>query len=158
MGIVIMCEQRDKILILINEYQSNKINLVELLQGMQEFFGYLPQEEVERVCKICNIPLTRAYEIMTFYAQFKLMPPAKYMINVCTGTACYIKGADELIGIIRRECNIPDGENVSSDVRFALGNVRCLGCCSLAPVVTINGEIYGRMSPKKLRELLKTLE
>lgn len=141
---------------LISDFNEGKINKIELLQEIQDMYGYLPEEVVRRASKECKVPLTDLYGIATFYKQFNMNPPAKYNIDVCTGTACYINGAQEIVDTVKRLTGIED--KVSKDNKFSLNTSRCIGCCAMAPVMVINGETYGHVTAKQVEEIIKGLE
>ena len=127
-----------------------------MLQEIQEMYSYLPKEVVEKVSRECEIALTELYGIATFYKQFKMDPPAKYVIDVCIGTACYINGAEEIVNTVKKLTGIED--KVSKDNKFSLNTSRCIGCCAMAPVMVINGETYDHVTVKKVEEIIKGLQ
>ncbi len=131
------------------------INLVGKLQDIQEEFGYLKRDKLDEISRELKIPLARIYSLATFYSSFSLTPPAKHSITVCTGTACYIKGAGEIVERIIEKLGITPGET-TDDNKFKLETVNCLGACALAPLVTIDGNYYGNMTPEKIIEALET--
>ncbi len=122
--------------------------LINAMLEVQRKHGYLPKEELERVAKDFNVPISRLYSIATFYSAFSLKPAAKHTIHICKGTACVIKGSEVLEDAIR-EMGIIDG------VEFDYIPIRCFGACSMAPVVVIDGQVYGKMTVSRLRRLIE---
>jgi NADH:ubiquinone oxidoreductase subunit E len=129
--------------------------LIEILRTAQEIFGYLPIEVQEFIAGEMNIPASKIYGVVTFYNFFSMKPRGKYTINVCMGTACYVKGAPRLVQMITDELKTGMGET-TSDGRFTISAVRCVGACSLAPVFVIGEDTFGRIDTKeKLVDILK---
>ena len=141
----------------IYEYEQASGSLIPLLQRTQEIFGYLPKEAMEKIAHYLNIPLSRVYGVATFYAQFRFEPLGKYVIKVCHGTACHVNGAVNIAETIREEVGIEEGET-TKDGLITLERVACLGCCSLAPVIMINGKVFGKLTPDKVRKIIKQLK
>lgn len=140
----------------INEKKGLQNPLIEILHQAQEIFGYLPAEVQQYIAEQLNIPVGQIYSVVTFYNFFSMEPRGKYVINVCMGTACYVKGAPKLIQMMEEELSIAMGET-TDDGQFTLTSVRCVGACSLAPVFTIGEETFGRVdSRKKLSKILST--
>ena len=146
-------EQEQKLIELIAAHKGQRGALMPVLQGAQEIYGYLPIEVQKLVAQHLDIPLEEVYGVSTFYSQFTLNPKGKYKISVCLGTACYVKGSgdifkklEEILGITSGECT-PDGQ-------FSLDSCRCVGACGLAPVMMINGEVYGRLTPDDVPDIL----
>lgn len=133
---------------------SEPEKVIPLLQEIQNRHGYLSEELVEAVAAEINLPVSRLYGVATFYSQFRFKPIGKYLIKVCKGTACHVAGAEKVYSIISEELGIEEG-GTTSDGLFTLESVACLGCCSLAPVVMINENIYGKLSPAKTSRILK---
>ncbi len=129
--------------------------LIEVLHKAQDIFGYLPPEVQSFVSKGLNIPINKVYGVVTFYNYFSMKPRGKHLINVCTGTACYVKGAPKLIDIFKEELGVSMGET-TPDGQFTLSSVRCVGACSLAPVFVIGEETYGRVDTRaKVQKIIK---
>ncbi|HOY84802.1 MAG: NAD(P)H-dependent oxidoreductase subunit E [Candidatus Cloacimonetes bacterium] len=129
--------------------------LIEVLRQAQEIFGYLPVEVQEFVAREMNIPVNKIYGVVTFYNFFTMTPRGKYTLNLCMGTACYVKGAPRLAQMIEEELGVKMGET-TPDGRFTVSAVRCVGACSLAPVFVIGEETYGRVDTReKMSEILK---
>ena len=128
--------------------------VIPLLQEIQSRHGYLSQEIVEAVAEEINLPVSRLYGVATFYSQFRFEPIGKHLIKVCKGTACHVAGAEKVFSIISEDLGIEEG-GTTEDGLFTLESVACLGCCSLAPVVMIDDNIYGKLSPAKMGKILK---
>ncbi|MCD6559765.1 MAG: NADH-quinone oxidoreductase subunit NuoE [Palaeococcus sp.] len=141
----------------IYNYEPNPSSLIPLLQKTQENFGYLPREALEEISKYLNIPLSRVYGVATFYAQFRFEPLGKYVVRICHGTACHVNGAVNISQAIREEVGIEEGQT-TEDGLITLERVACLGCCSLAPVIMINDKVFGKLTPEKVRKLMKKLK
>jgi len=133
-----------ELLAFIDEWKEKPGNLIMILHRVQEHYGYVPREVAFQVADILQIPPARVYGVLTFYHFFKLQKPGKYQISVCLGTACYLKGGDDLLKELERVLGIGMG-GVTEDGMFSLTAVRCLGCCGLAPVISVNGEIHGTL-------------
>jgi len=128
--------------------------LIPLLQAAQDCYGYIPPLAIEQIAEVTGIPASEVYGVITFYKQFRLKPLGKYVIKVCKGTACHVSGADLIANTIEDELGIyPD--DTSEDGLFTFMVVACLGCCSLAPVMMIGEQTYGRLTPEKVRKILR---
>ncbi|HOD17724.1 MAG TPA: NAD(P)H-dependent oxidoreductase subunit E [Candidatus Cloacimonadota bacterium] len=139
----------------IEEKKSLRNPLIEVLRAAQEIFGYLPMEVQEFIAAEMNIPVNTIYGVVTFYNFFTMKPHGKYTINVCLGTACYVKGASRVVSDLEEALGIKMGET-TPDRLFTLSAVRCVGACSLAPVCVIGEDTYGRLESKKqIQEILK---
>ena len=128
--------------------------VIQVLLDIQNELYYLPKEALARVSEHLEVPLSRIYNLATFYKAFSLLPKGKYPIAVCTGTACHVQGAMKIMQQIERELNIKEGQT-TEDKKFSLDSVRCLGCCGLAPVVTIGKNLHGKVPSAKVPKLLK---
>lgn len=135
------------------KWRDKKGSLIMVLHEIQNHFGYVPRNVSLELSKVLGIPLARIYEVITFYNYFKLEPPGKFTIAVCLGTACYLKGAPEIVDEIKSLLNIGEGET-TPDGLFHLDVVRCLGCCGLAPVMMVNGQIYGKVKRNEVMGIL----
>jgi len=140
----------------IYNYEQNPSSLIPLLQKTQENFGYLPKEALEEISRYLGVPLSRVYGVATFYAQFRFEPLGKYVIKICHGTACHVNGAVNISQAITEELGIEEGQT-TEDSLVTLERVACLGCCSLAPVIMINNKVFGKLTPEKVRKLIKKL-
>lgn len=148
-------ELYEKLKAVIAERKNLRNPLIEILRTAQEIFGYLPVEVQEFIANEMGIPASKIYGVVTFYNFFSMKPRGKYMLNVCTGTACYVKGAPRLIQMISDHLGIGMGET-TQDGLFTMSAVRCVGACSLAPVFVIGEDTFGRIENKdKIAEILK---
>lgn len=138
----------------IEENRGKKGALMPILHEAQRIFGAVPLEVQKIISKELNIPVSEIYGIVSFYAQFTLEPKGEYLIGVCLGTACYVKGAQKIIDRIKSELNIEVGET-TPDRKFSLEATRCLGACGLAPVLMINNDVYGRLTEAEIPGILK---
>lgn len=150
-------EQKQKLLAVIEKNKDIPGALMPVLQEAQEIYGYLPYEVQLMVAEGLDLPLEEVYGVVTFYSQFALSPKGKYHISICLGTACYVKGSgdilnkfSEILGIGSEECT-PDG-------KFSLTACRCIGACGLAPVITINDDVYGRLTVDQVKDVLAKYE
>ena len=128
--------------------------LIQVLQDLQREFGYLPEDGLRYVANELAVPLNRVYHVATFYKSFSLEPRGKHLVSVCRGTACHVRGAERLVETIQRELGIQDGQT-TTDQLFTLECVNCLGACALAPVVVIDAVYYEKVTPDRLRGILK---
>ena len=142
---------------IIAKHKEERGALIPILHEAQEVFGYLPYEVQERIAEGLGISMAKVYGVVTFYSQFSLKKKGKYKINVCMGTACYVKGANDILGKFLERLSIEVGE-CTSDGKFSLDSCRCIGACGLAPVVTINDEVYGRLTPEQVDEIMDQYE
>lgn len=147
-------ENYDALKKVIEEYKGKKGALIPVLQKAQDIFGYLPLEVQKFIAEEMNVSLQEVYGVATFYAQFSLHPRGKHTIGLCMGTACYVKGAKAILDKIKEELGVDVGET-TEDMKFTLEATRCLGACGLAPVMMIDDEVYGRLTPERIPEILK---
>jgi NADH-quinone oxidoreductase subunit E len=146
-------ELKKKFEVIAKKYEREVESLMPFLQDIQEEFHYLPEESLKEVAQRLAIPLNRVFSVATFYNAFSLKPKGKYVIQVCMGTACHIKGAPLLLEEISSLLGVREG-GTTEDRLFSVETVRCLGCCSLAPVININGNAYGNLSPEKIGSII----
>ena len=139
---------------ILEQYPSGYEALLPILEDIQDRFNYLPEEFLKAVSERVQIPLNRIYSVATFYNAFSLKPKGKYVIQICKGTACHLMGANLLSEELSSLLNIAEGET-TKDGLFSVESVRCLGCCSLAPVISINGKVYGNLKPESVKKILK---
>jgi len=137
----------------IDKYKHLEGALIMILHKTQEIFGYLPEEVQRYVAKGLNIPLADVYGVTTFYSYFSLTPRGKYRIAVCMGTACYVRGAGSLVSAFEKELSLQVG-GTTTDRLFTLEVSRCIGACGLAPVLTINDDVYGNIGPERVPDIL----
>ena len=128
--------------------------LMPVMQKAQGLFGHLPLDIQVLIADKLDCPVTDVYGVATFYAQFSLTPKGDYIISVCTGTACYVKGAQAVLDEVIKELGINPGES-TADGKFTIQDTRCLGCCGLAPVMMINDDVYGRLTPENVAEVFE---
>lgn len=138
-------------------YASVPGSLITILQKAQAIYGYLPSDVLNHISSVTGIPAAKVFGVATFYTQFRFKPVGKYLILLCQGTACHVNGSLMLEKTIFDTLGIKDGET-TQDGLFTLKNVACLGCCSLSPVMMINDETYGSLTPQKVREILARLK
>lgn len=141
----------------LKEYADKKGSLITILQKTQDIYGYLPIDVIYHIAERVGSTPARVLGVATFYAQFRLQPIGKYLIMLCQGTACHVNGSERIEAAIKQELGIEDGET-TEDGLFTLKNVACLGCCSLSPVMMINDETYGSLTPDKAIGILKELK
>lgn len=135
-------------------YDGEPGELIPLLQSAQDHFGYIPRRAISYISEVTGIPESEVYGVITFYSQFRLQPMGKYVIKACDGTACHVQNSRMIIDTIQDELGI-EVNGTTEDSLFTLQTVACLGCCSLAPVVMINEETHGKLTPQSVRKLLR---
>jgi len=146
-------EQEAQLKAVIEKYRGTKGAMLPILQEAQDIYGYLPIEVQTIIARETGVSLTEIYGIASFYSQFKLNPAGEVAINVCLGTACYVKGSQDVIDEITAQLGVASG-SVSPDGKFSLEATRCIGACGLAPVMTINGDVYGRVKKNEIAGIL----
>lgn len=146
-------EQEAELLKVIAEHDDDKSPLMPILQAAQGIYGYLPIEVQTMIATELSIPLEKIYGIVTFYSQFSLNPKGKYKVSVCLGTACYVKGAGDIFNKVQEVLGITDGE-CTEDKKFSMESCRCIGACGLAPVLTVNDDVYGKISSDDVEAIL----
>ncbi|MBR2297058.1 MAG: NAD(P)H-dependent oxidoreductase subunit E, partial [Clostridia bacterium] len=146
-------EQEARLDAVIAEHKGEKGALMPILQKAQDIYGYLPIEVQRHIALGMDIPLSEVYGVATFYSQFILNPKGEYAVAVCLGTACYVKGAGLLMDKLESLIGIKNGE-ITADRKFSLDATRCIGACGLAPVLTVNEEVYGRLTPDMIKGIL----
>jgi NADP-reducing hydrogenase subunit HndA len=139
---------------IIAKYKDTYGSLIPVLHEAQELYGYLPMSVQKKIAEGLDVPLAEVYGVVTFYAQFSLYPKGKYKINVCLGTACYVKGSGLILDKIMEILKIKSGQ-CTEDGLFSLDACRCVGACGLAPVIMINDEVYGRLTPNDIPGILQ---
>jgi len=138
----------------VKKWSKKRGNLIMILHEIQNQHGYVPREIALEIAKEMDVPLARIYEVLTFYNYFKLTSPGKYVISICLGTACFLKGGGEIFQAFAQELKIQGGET-TPDGMFHLQGVRCLGCCGLAPVVMVNSRIYSKVRPTDVKSIIR---
>ena len=147
-------EQEAALMQVIESYKDDKGALMPVLQQAQDIYGYLPIEVQTIISNEMDIPLEKIYGVVTFYSQFSLNPKGKYQISVCLGTACYVKGSGDIYNKLIEKLGIQGGE-CTADGKFSLDACRCIGACGLAPVLTINDDVYGRLTVDDIDGILE---
>lgn len=128
-------------------------DLIPILQRVQSRYGYLPEPVVDEIARLTGIPASRVYGVITFYAQFSTVPSGRHKVCVCQGTACHVRGGDEVLRAVRKDLSIAPGET-TPDLDFTLDTVACLGACSFAPVMTVDGQYFGKMKGSRVGPIL----
>ena len=138
---------------ILQEFQQQEGAVIPILQRTQELYGYLPEEAMQEISKESGVSLSQLYGVATFYAQFRFSPIGRNHIMVCRGTACHVRGAERIRERLHESLNIADGQT-TEDGRYTLESVRCIGCCSLGPVMKVNEDMYGRIATDEVEKVL----
>ena len=138
---------------ILSENQNNRNNIMEVLQKTQGIFGYIPEQSIKLMADALKMAESEIYGIVTFYSQFSLTPKAKYNIDVCLGTACFVLGAQDVLNKILEKLNVKVGQ-MTDDGKWIVTSCRCIGCCGLAPAITINGEVYGKVKVEDIDKII----
>jgi NADH-quinone oxidoreductase subunit E len=146
-------EVQDKLKEIFSHYRGDRQELITILQETQEQFRYLPAEAMREIARFLHMPESTIYGVSTFYAQFKLTPLGRRIIRICRGTACHVRGASKVLREMEKQLGIKPGET-TSDLEYTLETVACIGACALAPTMTIDKETHGKMTTKKVAEVL----
>ena len=150
-------EQQEQLFKVIDENGGTHGSVIPILQKAQEIYGYLPIEVQTMIAEKMDVPLEEIYGVSTFYSLFALTPKGKYNVSVCMGTACYVKGAADVLGKICEVLGIQP-EECTQDGKFSITECRCIGACGLAPVMTVNDDVYGRVSVSEVEDILSKYE
>ena len=142
---------------ILEQYKIDKENLIPILNDVQVKYGYIPKIAQLESSKYLDIPMAEIYGVITFYSRFTLEPKGKYNISVCLGTACFVKGSQSILDRLKDRLKIEEGKT-TADGKFSIDTTRCVGACGIAPVFTVNDEVYGHATVKKLDEVLDELE
>lgn len=134
-------------------YKNQPNVLIGVLQKIQDKIGYIPEDSIEQISKFLKISRSKIFGVASFYSQFKFTKPPKHSIKVCLGTACHVRGGQNLVDVLEKELKITCG-NVTQDGKFGLERVACFGCCALGPIVVVDNKVYGRMTPQKIKKLV----
>lgn len=140
---------------IIGRWKRDRSYLIEMLQDVQERYRHIPVQVARNLSDELGVPLNRIFHIATFYKGFTLEPRGKYPVSVCTGTACHVKGGTRILDNIMRDLDLEKEGQATSDLLFSVESVRCVGCCGLAPVVTLAGEVHGHTSSVKMSRIVK---
>lgn len=143
----------NKLDVIIGQHKDEKWGLIPLLQDVQEEFGYIPPETIEPIAEALKMFASQVQGVITFYAGFTLKPKGKYVLKLCRGTACHVKGSRSIIRLMQKELDLKEGET-SSDYQFTLETVACLGACFLAPAMMVNRTYFGKLAPSKVTSIL----
>jgi NADP-reducing hydrogenase subunit HndA len=135
------------------KFDNQEGELINVLHGVQEKLGYLPAEVQELISQELNMSVAKIYGVVTFYSFFTMIPKGEFPISICMGTACYVRGAEQVLNEFKRQLKIEVGQP-SADGKFSLSCLRCVGACGLAPVVTVGEKVYGRVSPQQVKQII----
>ena len=138
---------------ILQKHEKRKDSLIKILEEVQAKYGYIPKVSQLEISEYLNMPLAEIYGVITFYSRFSLKPKGKYNVSICLGTACFVKGSKEILESAKEKLGIDEGET-TADGKFSIDTTRCIGACGLAPVFTINEEVYGNSTVKKMNEVL----
>jgi len=139
---------------ILNKYKDSKDNLVQVLNEVQELYGYIPKFAQMEISKQMKIEMAEIYGVITFYSRFTLEPKGKYNIAICLGTACFVKGSEQVLDKVKEILKIDVGQT-TDDGMFSIEATRCVGACGLAPVFTVNDEVYGKATPKMVEQVIE---
>ncbi len=142
---------------ILEQYVQDKSNLIQILNDVQNYYGYIPEKAQKAISEYLNVPMAEVYGVITFYSRFTLKPKGKNHIAICLGTACFVKGSERILDRAKERLHIDVGET-SKDGKYSLEATRCIGACGLAPVFTVNGEVYGKATVKMFDEVLDNIE
>ena len=139
---------------ILKKYSKDKSNLIQILNEVQEYYGYVPTKAQMAISEYLGIEMAEIYGVITFYSRFTLKPKGKYHIAICLGTACFVKGSEKLLDTAKESLKIKEGET-TEDGKFSLEATRCIGACGLAPVFTVNDEVYGKATPEMMKKIIE---
>lgn len=139
---------------ILEKYSNDKSNLIQILNEVQEKYGYIPEFAQAEIANYLGIERAEVYGVITFYSRFTLKPKGKYSVSVCLGTACFVKGSEKLLDKAKQMLKIEEGET-TEDGKFSIDSTRCIGACGLAPVFTVNDEVYGKATPESMEKVLQ---
>ncbi len=142
---------------ILEQYVQDKSNLIQILNDVQNYYGYIPEKAQKAISEYLNVPMAEVYGVITFYSRFTLKPKGKNHIAICLGTACFVKGSERILDRAKERLHIDVGET-SKDGKYSLEATRCIGACGLAPVFTVNGEVYGKATVKMFDKVLDNIE
>jgi len=141
----------------LGKFEKKPGSLIPVLQATQQVFGHLPEPVMEKIASHIDVPLTRVYGVATFYSQFRFEPLGKYVVKVCHGTACHVNGSVNISRAMQEELAVEEGQT-TEDGLVTFERVACLGCCSLAPVIMVNETVYGKLTPDKVRKIIRNIK
>lgn len=139
---------------ILTQFEGKRENIIPILQKVQEEYTYLPDHLMEEIAEFTRVPASDIYGVATFYAQFRFTPAGENMVSVCRGTACHVRGAPRIFEELQDQLGL-EGEGTTEDQKYTLETVACVGCCALAPVMTINEEVYGDLTKKKVEKIIQ---
>ena len=139
---------------ILETYTKDKSNLIQILNEVQEYYGYIPKSAQVEISEYLGLPMAEVYGVITFYSRFTLKPKGKYNIAVCLGTACFVKGSEQILDKVREKLGIDVGQT-TPDGKFSIEATRCIGACGLAPVFTVNDEVYGKATPEMIDKVIE---
>lgn len=142
---------------ILNQHDRDKSNLIQILNQVQEKFGYISEESQKKIAEYLNISMAEVYGVVTFYSRFTLKPKGKYNIAVCLGTACFVKGSEKVLDKVKEILKIDVGQT-TEDGLFSIEATRCVGACGLAPVFTVNNEVYGKATPEMVESVISRIK
>jgi len=138
---------------ILETYTKDKSNLIQILNEVQEYYGYIPKSAQVEISEYLELPMAEVYGVITFYSRFTLKPKGKYNVSVCLGTACFVKGSEKILDRLKEKLGIDVGET-TPDGKFSIEATRCIGACGLAPVFTVNDEVYGKATPEMIDKVI----
>ena len=144
----------EKIQEILSKYTDDKSNLIQILNEVQETYGYIPKDVQLEISEYLKMSMAEVYGVITFYSRFSLKPKGKYNIAVCLGTACFVKGSEQILERVKQKLGIDVGET-TEDGKFSIEATRCIGACGLAPVFTVNDEVYGKATPELVDKVIE---
>lgn len=150
-------DMKQTVIGIINNYNSEKSQLINIMQEIQKKYRYLPKEALVLVAKKLDVSESKVYGVATFYENFSLEAKGENVIKVCDGTACHVRKSTTILNAIRKELKLTDKKNTTDDMKFTLETVSCLGACGLAPVITINDKVFPKMTPELVVELINKI-
>jgi len=139
---------------ILKKYAKDKSNLIQILNEVQEYYGYIPKSAQVEISEYLGLPMAEVYGVITFYSRFTLKPKGKYNVSVCLGTACFVKGSEKILDRLKEKLGIDVGET-TPDGKFSIEATRCIGACGLAPVFTVNDEVYGKATPEMIDKVIE---
>ena len=151
------CDMQEQLQDIFSPHSGQRSDLIPILQAVQEAFGYIPREAMVETARFLRVPESTIYGVATFYAQFHLTRQGKHRVKVCQGTACHVQGGSRIMRAVKKKLGITPGET-TEDYQFTLERVACFGSCALAPVMVVDGKVYGRMTAQKAARLLENLQ
>ncbi len=150
--------QFSKVINILENHNNNDKDLIPILQEIQQEYRYLPEEVMVFIATSLDIPPAKVFGVASFYSHFTLKPKGKYVIKICDGTACHVKGSSAIIDALRNHLNLPKGEITTSDMLFTVEAVSCLGTCGLAPAIVINEDVHGLLNPERAVEIITQIQ